>query len=94
MSTAAAAAAESSRFSPLPGAPGLRRGAVGGSGGFGGGGGGGENGDEWNERIALDEGTASASDGGRGPRGRRKVGVRDRVGCFRWSWFTLTMVSL
>ncbi|KAK3683819.1 voltage-dependent anion channel-domain-containing protein [Podospora appendiculata] len=27
------------------------------------------------------------------PAGRLKVGIRDRIGCYRWTWFTMTMAT-
>jgi hypothetical protein len=65
----------------------------------GGGGGGGGGGISFREqRRVLGAGTTSPSVESlngvmlRARRGVRKVGIRDRIGCFQWTWFTMTMV--
>jgi hypothetical protein len=37
-----------------------------------------------NEQVDLESGDASA---------QRHIGIRDRVGCLTWTWFTLTMAT-
>ncbi|KAK3320840.1 voltage-dependent anion channel-domain-containing protein [Cercophora scortea] len=42
---------------------------------------------------SLDGILSKARARGLSPNGRRKVGIRDRIACYRWTWFTMTMAT-